>query len=175
MSDAPIARAFGAARAQARAALIPYFTAGFPSAHACRDALRAAERAGADLVEVGIPFSDPLADGPTIQRSTQAALEQGMTVAGVLALVREAALGVPVVLMTYFNTLLAPPIIAVRLARTASAIAPFSLVIRPGRSLANQSSRFAVASASDRARWLCASSIPKNRARSPSLYDSAPG
>jgi tryptophan synthase alpha chain len=107
LSDAPIARAFGAARAQARAALIPYFTAGFPSAHACRDALRAAERAGADLVEVGIPFSDPLADGPTIQRSTQAALEQGMTVAGVLALVRDAALEVPVVLMTYLNPVLA--------------------------------------------------------------------
>jgi len=103
----PIARAFGAARAQGRAALIPYFTAGYPTAPVCRDALRAAARAGADIIEVGIPFSDPLADGPTIQRSTQTALEQGMTVAGVLELVRDAALDRPVVLMTYLNPVLA--------------------------------------------------------------------
>ena len=109
MSDRPppIGRAFGAARAQGRAALIPYFTAGYPSPAVCRDALREAERSGADVVEVGIPFSDPLADGPTIQRSTQAALEQGMTVARVLDLVRDAGLGVPVVLMTYLNPVLA--------------------------------------------------------------------
>jgi tryptophan synthase alpha chain len=87
--------------------LIPYYTAGFPTRAACLDALRGARAAGADLVEVGIPFSDPLADGPTIQRSTQTALEQGMTVAGVLQLVREARLDIPVVLMTYVNPVLA--------------------------------------------------------------------
>jgi len=87
--------------------LIPYYTAGFPTREACRDALRAAAAAGADVVEVGIPFSDPLADGPTIQRSTQVALEQGMTVAGVLQLVREAQLSIPIVLMTYVNPVLA--------------------------------------------------------------------
>lgn len=87
--------------------MIPYYTAGYPTREACRDALRAAAAAGADLVEVGIPFSDPLADGPTIQRSTQAALEQGMTVAGVLQLVRDAQLSIPVVLMTYVNPVLA--------------------------------------------------------------------
>ena len=107
MSDRPIARAFAAAKGAGRAALIPYYTAGYPTREACRDALRAAAAAGADLVEVGIPFSDPLADGPTIQRSTQAALEQGMTVAGVLQLVREAQLSIPVVLMTYVNPVLA--------------------------------------------------------------------
>jgi tryptophan synthase alpha chain len=69
--------------------------------------LRAAQAAGADFVEVGVPFSDPLADGPTIQRTTQAALEQGMTAAGVLTLIREAALAVPVVIMTYLNPVLA--------------------------------------------------------------------
>jgi len=63
--------------------------------------------AGADFVEVGVPFSDPLADGPTIQRTTQTALEQGMTVARVLDLVREAALDVPVIIMTYLNPVLA--------------------------------------------------------------------
>lgn len=87
--------------------MIPYFTAGYPTTATSREALRSAERAGADIVEIGIPFSDPLADGPTIQRSTQAALEQGMTVAGVLDLVRDAALRVPVVLMTYLNPVLA--------------------------------------------------------------------
>ena len=87
--------------------MIPYYTAGFPTRAACLAALRAAPAAGADVVEVGIPFSDPLADGPTIQRSTHIALEQGMTVAGVLDLVREARLAVPVVLMTYVNPVLA--------------------------------------------------------------------
>ena len=87
--------------------MIPYYTAGYPTREACLDALRAAAAAGADVVEVGIPFSDPLADGPTIQRSTQAALEQGMTVTGVLQLVREAQLSIPVVLMTYVNPVLA--------------------------------------------------------------------
>lgn len=71
------------------------------------DALRRAEAAGADLIEVGLPFSDPLADGPTIQRSTQAALDQGIDAAAVLELIRNAGLGIPVVIMTYLNPVLA--------------------------------------------------------------------
>jgi tryptophan synthase alpha chain len=63
--------------------------------------------AGADFVEVGIPFTDPLADGPVIQKSTQVALEQGMTVGGVLQLVRDAALGIPVIAFGYLNPILA--------------------------------------------------------------------
>src|SRR6266576_4806725 len=94
LSDHPIAARWRAVRAERRAALIPYITAGYPTPAASRDALRAAERAGADFVEVGVPFSDPLADGPTIQRTTQAALEQGMTLPRVLDLVRQAALDV---------------------------------------------------------------------------------
>jgi tryptophan synthase alpha chain len=105
LSDRAIARV-SYARTR-RAALIPFVTAGWPTPAACRDALRLAERVGADLVEVGIPFSDPLADGLTIQRATQTVLERGMTVGGVLELVRDAALGVPVVLMTYLNPMLA--------------------------------------------------------------------
>ena len=94
-------RALGTTRA-----LIPYLTAGFPTYASSLDALRRVVAAGADFVEVGIPFSDPLADGPTIQRTTQAALEQGMTVERVLALVRDAALRVPVIIMTYLNPVL---------------------------------------------------------------------
>lgn len=108
MSEHPIAarwRALGD-RGQARA-LIPYVTAGFPTAAASREVLRAVVQAGADFVEVGVPFSDPLADGPTIQRTTQAALDQGMTAAGALDLIREAALTVPVIIMTYLNPVLA--------------------------------------------------------------------
>lgn len=106
MSDA-LARRWRTVRAEGRGALIPYLTAGFPTPAVSLDALRAAASAGADVVEVGVPFSDPLADGPTIQRSTQAALEQGVDVAGVLELVRRADLAVPVVLMTYANPVLA--------------------------------------------------------------------
>jgi tryptophan synthase alpha chain len=61
------------------------------------------EEVGADFVEVGIPFSDPLADGPVIQRSTQVALEGGTTVSGVISLIREAALKVPVIAFGYLN------------------------------------------------------------------------
>jgi len=95
-------RALGKSRA-----LIPYLTAGFPTPAASLEALRRVADAGADFVEVGVPFSDPLADGPTIQRTTQAALKQGMTVPRVLELIREAALAVPVIIMTYLNPVLA--------------------------------------------------------------------
>lgn len=88
-------------------ALIPYLTAGFPTRALSLEALRRVAAAGADFVEIGVPFSDPLADGPTIQRTTQTALEQGMTLPHVLSLVREAALAVPVIIMTYLNPVLA--------------------------------------------------------------------
>jgi tryptophan synthase alpha chain len=90
-----------------RAALIPYLTAGFPDPERSLDALRRVAAAGADFVEVGVPFSDPLADGPTIQRSTQAALDRGMTLPRVLELVQRAALPVPVIVMTYLNPVMA--------------------------------------------------------------------
>jgi len=95
-------RALGTSRA-----LIPYLTAGFPTPAVSLDALQRAVDAGADFIEVGVPFSDPLADGPTIQRTTQTALEQGMTLPRVLELIHTAALAVPVVIMTYLNPVLA--------------------------------------------------------------------
>ena len=90
LSESRLAPAWAALRAQERTALIPYLTAGYPSAEASLAALRAADEV-ADIIEVGVPFSDPLADGPTIQRSTFEALRQGMTLAGTLALIERAA------------------------------------------------------------------------------------
>ena len=94
-------------RDERRAAFIPYLTAGYPTPARAVEALRMVAAAGADLVEVGLPFSDPLADGVTIQRSTQAALDQGVTAARALELVDQAALDIPVVIMTYVNPVLA--------------------------------------------------------------------
>ncbi len=105
-----IAAAFAAARNQNRAALMPYYTLGYPDALTAIAVLQAIAAAGADLIELGIPFSDPLADGPTIQRSTQIALEQGITVAGCLALtdrLRRAGVSQPMLLMGYVNPILA--------------------------------------------------------------------
>lgn len=112
MSEHPIAGRWRAVRGAAssagrRAALIPYLTAGYPTPAGSLEALRVVAAAGADFLEVGIPFSDPLADGPTIQRSTQAALDQGMTVPRVLEQVARAALPIPVIVMTYLNPVLA--------------------------------------------------------------------
>ena len=102
MSDLSLTAAWRAVRARGRTALIPYLTAGHPTPQASLDALRRVA-VHADIIEVGVPFSDPLADGPVIQRSTFIALQQGMTVAKTLALVTEAKLERPVVLFSYLN------------------------------------------------------------------------
>ena len=105
-----IANAFAAARAEGRAALMPYFTLGYPDADTSEAVIRAIAAAGADLIELGVPFSDPLADGPTIQRSTQVALEGGMTVARCLALtgrLRAAGVSQALLLMGYVNPIFA--------------------------------------------------------------------
>lgn len=94
-------------RAQGRRALVCYVTAGHPDRARSLELLRGLPGAGADIVEVGVPFTDPLADGPIIQASSHAALEAGMNFGGVLELVREAALDVPVVLFGYLNPFLA--------------------------------------------------------------------
>lgn len=96
-----------ALRAEGRRALVCYITAGHPDVDASRRLLRELPGAGADVIEVGVPFSDPLADGPVIQASSQRALEQGMTLRGALAIVAEAKTAVPVVLFSYLNPLLA--------------------------------------------------------------------
>ncbi len=99
---------FRAWRLAGRRALIPYVTAGYPTPAATPRVLDALVEAGADIIELGIPFSDPVADGPTIQRSSQRALEQGVTLDGVLEWLREfhTRHDTPVVLFTYLNPLL---------------------------------------------------------------------
>lgn len=95
-------------RNERRAALVPFFTAGFPGKSATLDALLAADEAGCDLVEIGVPFSDPLADGPTIQRSSQAALAHGVDLPWILDVVSSFRKHseLPVALMGYYNPFL---------------------------------------------------------------------
>jgi len=96
--------AFEKARAESRAALIGYLPAGFPTVDGGIAAVRALADAGADLVEVGFPYSDPVMDGPVIQRAGEIALSGGVRAADVLRTVEAvAAAGVPVVVMTYWN------------------------------------------------------------------------
>jgi tryptophan synthase alpha chain len=96
-------------RSRGGRALVPFLTAGYPDWETFDAAVLALAEEGADLLELGIPFSDPLADGPTIQASSQTALEAGVTVEEILCRVgaRQAAWGVPVVVMTYANPVLA--------------------------------------------------------------------
>ncbi len=97
---------FARLRAAGRTALIPYVTAGDPSRAATLPIMRKLVAAGADVVELGVPFSDPMADGPVIQRASERALAQGVGLADVLAIVgefRSADATTPVVLMGYAN------------------------------------------------------------------------
>src|SRR4051794_3575444 len=90
-----IAAAFAAAAASQRAALIPYVVAGYPDADTSFQAALAAADAGADILEVGLPYSDPLADGATLQRASSAALTGGATFEGSVELVRRIAAARP--------------------------------------------------------------------------------
>ncbi len=105
----PLAAHFTAWRAAGRPVLVPYVTAGHPRPEDTLALLAALADAGADLIELGVPFSDPVADGPTIQRSSQRALEQGVDLAWVLRELRAFRAGhaTPVVLFTYLNPVLA--------------------------------------------------------------------
>ncbi len=96
-----------ALRASDGVRLVPYVMAGYPDPEGSARLALAYAAAGAAAVEVGVPFSDPLADGPVVQRAGQAALEGGMTLAGALRVAEYVASAVPVVLMTYVNPVLA--------------------------------------------------------------------
>jgi tryptophan synthase alpha chain len=103
-----LAETFRAARKDRRAAFIAYITAGDPNLERTPDLARALRRAGADVLELGVPFSDPIADGPTNQRAAERALKAGTTLEGVLAVVEVIRSGedLPIVLFTYANPVL---------------------------------------------------------------------
>ena len=108
MTKARIDARFAALKAEGRAAFVPYVMAGDPDAATALAILRGLPDAGADLIEVGFPFSDPMAEGPPIQRAAQRALAKGMTLRGTLALIRAFREGdqtTPVILMGYLNPL----------------------------------------------------------------------
>ncbi len=97
-------RAFEKARSEGRSALIGYLPAGFPSIEGSIAALRVMVDAGCDAIEIGLPYSDPVMDGPTIQAAAQQALEAGVRTKDVLEVVEAvAATGVPTLVMTYWN------------------------------------------------------------------------
>ena len=100
-----IERKFADLQRRGEAALIPFVTAGDPDLATTLKILRALEKGGADCIELGIPFSDPTADGPTIQRSSERALRNGLTLPRIFQLVREfrRTSEVPIVLFGYFN------------------------------------------------------------------------
>jgi tryptophan synthase alpha chain len=101
----PIATAFAAARSAGRPALVAYLTAGDPDLERSRELFLALGRGGADILEVGVPFSDPIADGPVIQRAAERALASGATLAKILDLCGglASAGAPPCVLFTYYN------------------------------------------------------------------------
>lgn len=102
-----ISDAFATARAQGRAALMPYMMGGFPDHRSSLAVARAYADAGADLVELGVPYSDPLADGPVIHSAATRALAGGATLESVLEICGQLAERLPVVVMTYANMALA--------------------------------------------------------------------
>lgn len=102
------AEAYAAARAEGRAALVGYLPAGFPSYDGCVGALKAMVENGVDVVEVGLPYSDPVIDGPVIQAAAERSLRGGTRISDVLRTVEAvAATGAGVVVMTYWNPVLA--------------------------------------------------------------------
>ena len=103
-----LAATFARLRREGRSGLVTYITAGDPDLPRTAGILQALGRAGADVIEVGVPFSDPLADGPVIQRATERALAAGTTLSGVLALLKSlrGTLDVPIVIFSYANPIL---------------------------------------------------------------------
>ena len=104
MTASAVSTAFGKANADNRAALVGYLPAGFPTVDGAIEAARAMAAAGADVIEIGLPYSDPLMDGPVIAEAVQRSLQAGTRVTDVLRTVEAvAASGVAVLVMTYWN------------------------------------------------------------------------
>jgi len=124
-----ITRAFEQARREGRGVLIPYFMCGYPSATQSIELVLAGAQGGADIIELGMPFSDPLADGATIQHAGQVALERGMTIDGCMEIARQISTRstIPLLLMGYYNPVLAYGI--ERFCQTAAATGVCGLII----------------------------------------------
>ncbi|KAF2470772.1 uncharacterized protein BDR25DRAFT_343012 [Lindgomyces ingoldianus] len=104
-----IKKTFARCKKEGRSALVTYVTAGYPTAEATPDIMLGMEAGGADLIELGMPFTDPIADGPTIQKSNTQALKNGVTTEGCLQMIRDSrkrGLRAPVLLMGYYNPVL---------------------------------------------------------------------
>jgi tryptophan synthase alpha chain len=103
-----VSQSFEYLRSRAQCALIPFITAGDPDLETTAEALRVLDRSGADLIELGVPYSDPLADGPVIQAAATRALQRGTRLDQVLDVVREVAptLRSPLILFAYYNPIL---------------------------------------------------------------------
>jgi tryptophan synthase alpha chain len=106
-TSSEIAKRFDDLRAKGRKALVPYITAGHPDPGKTVELIHGLQDAGADVIELGLPFSDPMADGPIIQASSQRALEQGMSFDRLLELARRAKPRIPLVMMSYVNPIMA--------------------------------------------------------------------
>lgn len=133
---ARIREAFQRAASRDRAALVPYVVAGRPSRQECVDLVCALAGAGADVVELGVPFSDPLADGEVIRNATRRALDDGMTAGGCIELVRAVrarSCDVPIVLMGYVNPLISYGIDA--FCRDAAAAGVDGLIVPDAQSM----------------------------------------
>jgi len=115
-----IGKKFESLRAKNEKALVVYLTAGDPSLAVTKELIFGLEKAGVDILEIGVPFSDPTADGPVIQAASQRALKTGTTLAGVLKMVADFRLSsqIPIVLFGYFNPIFAYGV--EKFARTAS-------------------------------------------------------
>jgi len=124
-----ISQAFEQARREGRGALMPYFMCGFPPAAQSIQLVLAAIEGGADIIELGMPFSDPLADGATIQHAGHVSLERGMTIHGCMEVARHVAArsNTPLILMGYYNPVLAFGI--ERFCQTAAASGVCGLII----------------------------------------------
>src|SRR5919202_1293994 len=103
-----VSACFKSLRDSSQCALIPFITAGDPDLKTTAEALRLLDKSGANLIELGVPYSDPLADGPTIQAAATRALQRGVRLDDVLAMVKDVAFEVkaPIILFTYYNPIL---------------------------------------------------------------------
>ncbi len=142
-----IARVFETTHGRNEIALIPYVTAGYPSMEASLDFIQAAAEAGADAIEIGLPFSDPVADGPTIQFASHQALQAGYRTRPFLQALAARPRSCPLIVMTYLNPLLAlgPNAFSLLAGAGVSALVVPDLPEEEAASVSDEAARFGIA------------------------------